>query len=35
MVGGKTTEEVNTTFPWDYGEFLGSDRRRKLFVCDL
>jgi hypothetical protein len=35
MVGGKTTAVVNTTLSWDYGAFLGSDRRRMLFAIDL
>ncbi len=35
MVGDKTTTEVNTTLTWDYGVFLGHNRRRMLFVIDL
>ncbi len=31
----KTTAAVNTTLPWDYSAFLGSDRRRMLFAVDL
>jgi hypothetical protein len=35
MVGGNTKTTGNTTLPWDYGVFLGRDRRRKLFPGDL